>query len=293
MAGSPVADPHEIFWNHLDRSRVEHLVELRDAGRVGLVLRKVKVAGLSAKRLARWLLEPELTAPARVAPAGRISHRIRVPIARAGNDPRLEAGKRHNVRLAATAFHGVVIAPDRPLSFWRTLGPATAARGFAWGMELRSGCAVPAIGGGLCLVSNALFALAVELGWRILERHGHSMALGDPSALDATVAFPHVDLRIAPRTGTAVLDVTVRGDVLVVAVRHDAPTLRIELESAQTDDGQVRDTQIRRRVWHELALLEDRLIVNDHQRIPAALRTCLDCGETACHARVTIPESAR
>lgn len=33
--------------------------------------------------------------------------------------------------------------------------PATSARGFSWGMELRSGCAVPSIGGGLCVLSNA------------------------------------------------------------------------------------------------------------------------------------------
>src|SRR5207253_5375208 len=93
----------------------------------------------------------------------------------------------------------------------------------AWGMELRSGCAVPAIGGGLCLLSNALFALAVELGWHIVERHGHSIALGDPTALDATVAFPHVDLRIGPRDGRAVLDVGVRGDLLIVGAHVDAP----------------------------------------------------------------------
>lgn len=268
-------------------------MELRDANELALWLRRVKLAGLTARRLGRWILDPELAAPERIAPSGPIVHQVRIPIARAGADPRLEAGKRHNVRLAATAFHGVVIAHDRPLSFWRALGPATAARGFTWGMELRSGCAVPAIGGGLCVISNALFALAVELGWRVLERHGHSMALGDRSALDATVAFPHVDLRIAPRTATAILDVTVRGDVLVVAARHDGPVLRIELERSQIDDGHVRDTQIRRRVWHELALLEDTMIVDDHQRIPAELRTCLDCNQPACHARVALPESSR
>jgi hypothetical protein len=85
----------------------------------------------------------------------------------------------------------------------------------------------------------------------------------------------------------------VRGDVLVVGVHHDGPALRVELERRQADDGIARDTQIRRRVWHELALVEDRLIVDDHQRIPAELRTCLDCGETACHARVELPEDAR
>src|SRR5687768_4518213 len=153
-------------------------MELRHASRASLLLRRIRVASFQAKRLARWVVEPTFAAPERTVPVGPIAQALRIPIARSGADPRLEAGKRHNVRLAATAFHGVVIAPDAPLSFWRVLGPATEARGFAWGMELRSGCAVPAVGGGLCLLSNALFALAVELGWTIHERHGHSMALG-------------------------------------------------------------------------------------------------------------------
>ena len=285
------------------------VVELRHAGGLQLWLRRARVASLAAKRFGRWAIEEGFTAPERVTPGGPIAASLRVPIARTGADPRLEAGKRHNVRLAATAFHGVVIAPDRPLSFWRTLGPATAARGFSWGMELRSGCAVPAIGGGLCLVSNALFALAVELGWHILERHGHSMALGDAEALDATVAYPYVDLRIAPREGRAILEVAVRGDVLVLAIHHAAIAgkLRVELERHQTDDGRVRDTRIRRRVWREpangaaassrmtsrAALVEDSVIVDDHQRIPHELRTCLDCNQTACRARVELPEAAR
>ena len=264
-------------------------MELRDAGRFELALRRLKVAGLGARRLARWAIEPDFAGPERVVPAGPTALQLRIPIARAGADARLEAGKRHNVRLAATAFHGVVVEPERPLSFWRALGPATAARGFAWGMELRSGCAVPAIGGGLCLVSNALFAAGVQLGWRVLERHGHSMALGDPHALDATVAFPHVDLRIAPRAGRAVLAAGVRGDVLVLAVHHEAPALRVELDRAQAETHHTRDTRIRRRVWRESELVEDSLIVDDHQRIPGELRTCHDCNETACHARVELP----
>ena len=264
-------------------------MHLRHASSLSLMLRRIRVAQFQAQRFGRWLADPAFAAPDRVAPTGPIAHAIRVPIARRGADPQLEAGKRHNVRLAATAFHGVVISPRKPLSFWRVLGPATEARGFAWGMELRSGCAVPAVGGGLCLLSNALFSLAALQGWSILERHGHSMALGDPSAFDATVAYPHVDLRIAPRTGTAILDVTVRGDVLVVAVHHDAPRLRVELAREQRDDGETRDTRVVRKVWRELALVEEATIVDDHQTIPAALKTCLDCGETACRARVTLP----
>ena len=155
---------------------------------------------------------------------------------------------------------------------------------------MRSECAVPAIGGGLCLISNALFALAVERGWRILERAGHSMALAEPTALDATVAYPHVDLRIAPREGRATLEVAVRGDVLVIVLHHDAgATLRSELERVQREDGASRDTRIRRRVWQDQRLVEDAVIVDDHQRIPEELRTCLDCNQTACHARIELP----
>lgn len=266
-------------------------MQLRHASRPALWLRRARVASLAAERFVRWWRDDGFAAPERVAPDGPIAYVVRVPIARAGAHPRLEAGKRANLRLAATAFHGVVIAPDRPLSFWRALGPATAARGFTWGMELRSGCAVPAIGGGLCMVSNALFAIAVELGWSVLERHGHSMALADPSAFDATIAYPHVDLRIAPRTGVAVLDVAVRGDVLVVAVRmRDAAPLRVELDRDQRERGDVRDTRVRRRVYAGATLIEDAVIVDDRQRIPVELKTCLDCGETACPARVEVAE---
>jgi vancomycin resistance protein VanW len=149
---------------------------------------------------------------------------------------------------------------------------------------VRSGCA--AIGGGLCLVSNALFAFAVGSAGRSASDTGTD---GAAIRLRSATSPSYVDLW-PPRTGSAILGyraATCRGrDTTRFA-------LRVELARAQTDEGHVRDTRIRRRVWHELALLEDRFFVNDHQRIPAALRTCLDCGETACHARVTIPGSAR
>ena len=77
--------------------------------------------------------------------------------------------------------------------------------------------------------------------------------------------------------------------MLVVAAHTAAPCLRVELARAQHDDGTARDTRIRRKVWRELELLEDAVIVDDHQTIPAAMKTCLDCGETACRARVELP----
>jgi hypothetical protein len=116
------------------------------------------------------------------------------------------------------------------------------------------------------------------------------------------VAYPHVDLRIAPRNGIAVLAMAVRGDVLVVAAHQDGDPLRVQLEREQRDDGASRETRIRRRVWRESdgetegsgapgELIDDAVIVDDHQRIPARAtpRTSHDCGETACRARIEIP----
>ena len=135
--------------------------------------------------------------------------------------------------------------------------------------------------------SNELLRVAVERGGG--SSSATSRCARRATALDATVAYPHVDLRIAPREGTATLDVAVRGDVLVIALHHEAPALRSQLERVQRDDGASRDTRIRRRVWRDQLLVEDAVIVDDHQRIPEVLRTCLDCNQTACRARIELP----
>ena len=80
-----------------------------------------------------------------------------------------------------------------------------------------------------------------------------------------------------------------RGDVLVVAARtRDATSVRVELDRVQRADATTRATRVRRRVWADGALLEDAVVVDDRQRLVPVLRTCLDCGEHACHARVEL-----
>ena len=87
----------------------------------------------------------------------------------------LTAGKVENLRIAARAFHGLEIPPGGVLSFWRQLGRTTRRKGFHSGRELREGCIVPAIGGGLCQLSGLLYQTALEAGLEIIERHGHSV----------------------------------------------------------------------------------------------------------------------
>lgn len=110
----------------------------------------------------------------------------------------LTAGKVENLRIAARAFLGLEIPPGGLMSFWRQLGRTTRRKGYRSGRELREGCIVPAIGGGLCQLSGLLYQAALGAGLEIIERHGHSRAVPGSQAeqdLDATVFWNYVDLR--------------------------------------------------------------------------------------------------
>lgn len=244
-------------------------------------LRRLRRQQLAAARLLRWPLEAEF-APryAGERPAHRLAE-VRAPMSRVGGHPTLERGKRRNVALAATAIDGLVIAPGAPFSFWRTVGPVTEGRGYVAGMELQAGCAVPAIGGGICLLSNALYQLAAQCGWQLLERHGHTAAVADVLALDATVAFPHVDLRFAAAR-PAVLSAEIKGDVLVVAAwSAEAPAAEVRIERTRQEvaeaPGQVR-VIVERVVGDRRELLSREL----RRQLPHDQPTCLSCDQIDC-----------
>lgn len=114
-------------------------------------------------------------------------------------DPMLVAGKLQNLRQALKRLDGIELAPEACFGFWKQVGRATRRRGYAVGRELREGCLIPAVGGGLCQLSNALYDTAVRAGLSVLERHRHSRVL--PGSLaeqdrDATVFWNYLDLRL-------------------------------------------------------------------------------------------------
>ena len=112
----------------------------------------------------------------------------------------MQLGKVQNLRRAAAALDGLVMAPGQVFSFWRHVGQATRRRGYVPGRMLREGCMVAAVGGGLCQLSNALYDVALRTGCRIVERHAHSRRVPGSAAesgRDATVAWNYVDLRFA------------------------------------------------------------------------------------------------
>lgn len=134
----------------------------------------------------------------------------------------LVAGKVENLRRAVRAFDGLEVPAGGILSFWHQLGRATAGRGFVLGREVRAGCVVPAIAGGICQLSNALATAAQRAGLQLLERHGHTAQIeaghAQTGTVDATVLWKHIDLRIASQQPWR-LEVAMDAQTLVVRIR--------------------------------------------------------------------------
>lgn len=107
-------------------------------------------------------------------------------------------GKVHNLRVALKKLNGVEIPANETFSFWAQVGRASRFRGFVKGRELREGCIIPTVGGGLCQLSNALYDAALKAGFEIIERHAHTKVVSGSLAefgRDATVFWNYVDLR--------------------------------------------------------------------------------------------------
>lgn len=129
-----------------------------------------------------------------------------------------QLGKVQNLRRAAAAIDGVLVPAGAVFSFWKQIGRASWRRGFVTGRMLQQGCLVPATGGGLCQLSNAIYEAALQAGCEIVERHAHSRRVaGSAAALgrDATVAWNYVDLRFRPRDPLRIEARLTRDDLVI------------------------------------------------------------------------------
>ena len=137
----------------------------------------------------------------------------------------LQAGKVHNLRVAARHLNGVTVPAGKIFSFWAHVPRPTRRRGFVDGRELREGCIVPSIGGGLCQLSNALYDAALKAGLEIVERHAHSRLVPGSMAeqgRDATIFWNYVDLQFRSNEDTEFqLEVLLGRGELVVRIRAE------------------------------------------------------------------------
>lgn len=163
----------------------------------------LKSRALIAQRLARNALAGELYDRHLRVPLPEDAQLLAIDEHRlyGATDPRereLELGKVQNLRIAAAAIDGIVLAPGEGFSFWRAAGRATRRKGYVTGRELRNGCMIPTVGGGICQLTNALSRVAHRAGMEIVERHSHSLhppGFFIDDSTDATVFWNYVDFR--------------------------------------------------------------------------------------------------
>ncbi len=142
----------------------------------------------------------------------------------------LVAGKIQNLRVAIAALDGLEVPAGEVFSFWKHVGRTTKFKGYVEGRELREGCIIPNIGGGLCQLSNALYDAALKANFEIVERHAHTQTIAGSLAeqgRDATVFWNYVDLRFRSEHPFRI-EVKLTSDHLVINFRgtkQELPTL--------------------------------------------------------------------
>jgi vancomycin resistance protein VanW len=136
-------------------------------------------------------------------------------------DRALNAGKIQNLRAAISGLDGVEVDAGDVLSFWRQVGKPLRRRGFVEGRELREGCMIATIGGGLCQLSNALHEAALHAGLEVVERHAHTRIVPGSRAeagRDATVFWNYLDFRLRSRSPFRI-EARLTADELVLTIR--------------------------------------------------------------------------
>ncbi|MDH7481763.1 MAG: VanW family protein [Armatimonadota bacterium] len=124
-----------------------------------------------------------------------------------------------NISLASEAVDFTILRPNELFSFNEIVGPRTAEKGYKPAAQYSNGEMVIGIGGGICILSTALYNVALETGLEIVERHPHSGPVKyAPPGRDAAVSFGWADLRFKNDTGNVLfIRSKVEDDRLVVA----------------------------------------------------------------------------
>jgi vancomycin resistance protein YoaR len=108
-----------------------------------------------------------------------------------------QTGRAQNIARAAAGIDGMVMMPGEIVSFNDQVGPRSEDNGFAEAGEIYKGEMRIGIGGGTCQVASTFHAASYFGGLEVVERSPHSRPSGYiRMGLDATVAYPTVDLKL-------------------------------------------------------------------------------------------------
>jgi hypothetical protein len=163
---------------------------------------RLKIAVLTAARIVKNLLRPSR----KFSKSGLLVHESVIATSESElwnpfdnkDNWILTAGKIENLRIAVQQLNGLEVGAHEVFSFWKHIGNPNFGQGYVIGREIREGCIVPTIAGGLCQLSNALYDAALRANFDIVERHKHTKVIKGSLAekdRDATVKWNYLDLR--------------------------------------------------------------------------------------------------
>ncbi len=186
---------------------------------------RLKIAVLTAARIVKNLLRPSR----KFSKTSLLVHEPVIAISKSElwnpfdnkDNWILTAGKIENLRIAVQKLNGLEVGANEVFSFWKHIGNPNYGQGYVIGREIREGCIVPTIAGGLCQLSNALYDAALRANFEIVERHKHTKVIKGSLAekdRDATVKWNYLDLRFKSSFDFRV-EVELTSDHLIVAFR--------------------------------------------------------------------------
>jgi len=160
--------------------------------------------------------------------------------------PHSIAGRIHNVDLAASKFHGVLIPPGETFSFVKTVGEIDAQHGYQPAYIIQNGRTILGDGGGVCQVSTTLFRAALDAGLEIVERHAHAYRVSyyevnSSPGIDATIFSPSVDLKFVNDTPAHIL----------IQATVDKKNTYMKFELYGTNDGR-KVTMTKPQIWEQM-----------------------------------------
>jgi vancomycin resistance protein VanW len=114
----------------------------------------------------------------------------------------LQHNKVENLRIAVPRLNRLVLRPGETMSYWKQIGLPSKRKGYVHGMELHEGGFRPAVGGGLCQLSNLIYWITLHTPLTVTERFRHQYDVfpdanrTQPFGSGATCAYNYVDLQI-------------------------------------------------------------------------------------------------
>lgn len=151
------------------------------------------------------------------------------------------SSRRHNIKVGADKYQGLLVSPGEEFSFNESLGRVTASEGYLPELVIKNGQTIPEYGGGICQVSTTLFRAAVYGGLEITKRYNHSYPVvyyGKPG-FDATIYPPNPDFRFINNTdGHLLIQYEITDSTLIFELYGKDDGRRTEVDGPHLYDQQ-------------------------------------------------------